>query len=174
MSIHGEEKRMYSDPRFIIMIIGMGIGVAFLFILWGLFYLVAARLRARTIRVLEQRGRAIAAEVTNIRFKALNRLGRTYGLISFTYKYEGKVYQSKQAIEELSAQALLKHAAHPGALVLPEKPRCAKLTYHERIVYDDPIIEGYMRFGILMILYPFIALGLGVVVGIVVMSIMLH
>jgi hypothetical protein len=111
---------MYSDPGFIV-----SVGGAAFFILFGLFYLVAARRRARTIRVLEQRGRAIAVEVTSIRFKALKRLGSSYGRVSFIYEYEGKVYEHKQAIEELSAQDLLRHSTHPYVLVLPEKPRCA-------------------------------------------------
>lgn len=171
---------MYSNPGFI-----AGVGVTTFCILFGLFHLVAARRRARTIRVLEQRGRAIAVEVTSIRFKALDRLGNSYGQVSFIYEYEGKVYKRKQAIDELSAQEFLRRSVHPSVLVLPEKPRCARLAYTrskndergplffddettnttipKNIVCDDPKIRMDTLVGIIFILYPFMVLALVVV-----------
>jgi hypothetical protein len=155
-----EEKRMYSDPRFV-----LGIGSMAFLVLFGLFSLVHARLRARKIRMLEQRGRATAASVTSIHFKALNRRGDTYGLVSFTYEYEGKMYVCKQAITEHCAQDFLRGSTSAYALVLPEDPGCARLASSPTRMCYDPTIDTETTSGIIAMLFPLILVVLIIVVA---------
>lgn len=136
------------------------------FFVLGLFCLIHARVRARTVDVLEQRGRVTVASVIGIRFKPLFfRRFPPYGLVRFTYEYEGKSYTRRQAIEEFSAQMLSKDlSTHARVLLLPEKPRCARLVYTDKIVYSDPTIDSEKRNGIAFILIPLLyALAIGVV-----------
>lgn len=151
---------MYSNPVLDSAIVFAGFPVL------GLFCLIHARVRTRTIDVLEQRGSVTVASVIGIRFKPLffRRLP-SYGVVRFTYEYKGKSYTRRQAIEEFSAQMLSKDlSTHAHVLLLPEKPRCARLVYTDRIVYSDPTIDSEKRTGIACILIPFLyALSIGVV-----------
>lgn len=159
-----KERKYYHMPPGAILLILITIPL----LAMGLFFLIEAGRHSRTMDLLVQRGRSLNAKITNVTFKALDRMGNTYGSVSFRYEYEGQAYELTQSIEQIPAQDLLKGSTQPHVLVLPENHRCARLANAKNTPYYDPTrrrLNGFLLIGLaglfwivyLLMLFRFLA-----------------
>jgi hypothetical protein len=119
---------------------------------------------SRTRRALERHGISTSGEVTDVRFKALNRLGKAYGLVLFTYHIDEKRYTRKQAVDEETGKMLIRDMQSVRVLYLPDTPRVAKLGYvfsNTQLVFEDPTAK-ILLYVLLMLPLALIALGIGI------------